>query len=55
MTNRRLLISAGLSQLIGLRCDQSDRIYLCLPLYHGTGLCFGFGAAALWCLRHRAP
>lgn len=47
VTNRRLLISAGLSQLIGLRCDESDRIYLCLPLYHGTGLYFGFGAAAL--------
>ena len=47
VSNRRLLISAGLSHLLGLRCNEQDRIYLCLPLYHGTGLFLGFGAALL--------
>ncbi len=47
MSHRRLLLSATLSQVVGLRCDETDRIYLCLPMYHGTGLFLGFGAAAL--------
>lgn len=47
VSNRRLVLSAALSQLVGLRCDQHDRIYLCLPLYHGTGLFLGVGAAVL--------
>ncbi|MAT92128.1 MAG: long-chain-acyl-CoA synthetase [Halioglobus sp.] len=45
ISNRRLLISAALSWVGGLRCTERDRIYLCLPLYHGTGLFLGVGAA----------
>ena len=47
MSNRRFLQMAGLSHIAGLRCTHSDRIYLCLPLYHGTGLIIGAGAAML--------
>ncbi|AQA18408.1 hypothetical protein BST95_09340 [Halioglobus japonicus] len=47
VSNKRLLLSAGLSSLVGLRCDEHDCIYLCLPLYHGTGLFLGAGAAFL--------
>ena len=45
MSNKRYLLSAGLSAIGGLRCDENDCIYLCLPLYHGTGLFLGVGAA----------
>lgn len=45
MTNRRYLGSAGLSHLAGLRVTETDCIYLCLPLYHATGLLIGIGAA----------
>lgn len=45
ISNRRLLFTAALSYLTGLQCTQKDCIYLCLPLYHGTGLFLGVGAA----------
>ncbi len=45
LSNRRYLASGALSQIAGLRCTEEDRIYLCLPLYHGTGLIIGVGAA----------
>lgn len=47
MSNRRFLQMASLSHIAGLRCKQSDRVYLCLPLYHGTGLIIGVGACML--------
>jgi citronellyl-CoA synthetase len=45
LSNRRYLGSGALAQIAGLRCTEQDRIYLCLPLYHGTGLIIGVGAA----------
>lgn len=45
MTNRRFILSSLTASLGGLRCDVNDRIYLCLPLYHGTALFLGAGAA----------
>ncbi len=44
-SNRRFLASAGMSHWAGLKCTEKDRLYLCLPLYHGTGLIVGAGAA----------
>jgi len=45
LSNRRYLGSATLSHKAGLKCSEKDRIYLCLPLYHGTGLMIGAGAS----------
>ena len=45
LSNRRYLSSARLSSKAGLRCTSRDRLYICLPLYHGTGLMIGAGAA----------
>lgn len=45
LSNRRYLISATMSFSGGLLCDEYDCIYLCLPLYHGTGLFLGVGAS----------
>lgn len=45
VSHRRLLASAQGSYLGGLQCTEKDCIYLCLPLYHGTGLFLGVGAA----------
>jgi len=45
ITNRRFLLSSAASYMAGLKCNQDDCIYLCLPLYHGTGLFLGAGAA----------
>lgn len=45
ISNRRFLISAALSYKGGLKCKENDCIYLCLPLYHGTGLFLGVGAS----------
>jgi citronellyl-CoA synthetase len=45
ITNRRFLLAAALSYKGGIKCKESDCIYLCLPLYHGTGLFLGVGAS----------
>ena len=45
LSNRRYLASAQLAGKAGLRCTAADRLYICLPLYHGTGLMVGAGAA----------
>ena len=45
VSNRRFLMNAALAGTAGLRCTVDDRIYICLPLYHGTALLIGAGAA----------
>ncbi len=45
ISNRRYLISADMAGTGGLKCETQDRIYLCLPLYHATGLLLGVGSA----------
>ncbi|MFT7652611.1 MAG: citronellyl-CoA synthetase [Limisphaerales bacterium] len=45
LSNRRSMNASGLSAKAGLKLKPKDRIYLCLPLYHGTGLMVGAGAA----------
>ncbi|MEZ5549435.1 MAG: long-chain-acyl-CoA synthetase [Pseudomonadales bacterium] len=45
MSNRRFLASAGLSHKALFKCTEKDRMYVCLPLYHATGLMIGVGAA----------
>lgn len=45
VSNRRLLQASSLAHIAGLQCHERDVIYLCLPLYHGTGLFCGVGAA----------
>lgn len=45
VSNRRLLASSAASYKVGLRCTVDDCIYLCLPIYHGTGLFLGVIAA----------
>ena len=45
LSNKRYLAAGSMSSIAGLRLTPKDRIYLCLPLYHGTGLMVGAGAA----------
>ena len=45
LSNRRYLTNAYLAGKAGLRCTERDRLYICLPLYHGTALMVGAGAA----------
>ena len=45
LSNRRYMASGALAHKAGLKCSEKDRIYVCLPLYHGTGLMIGMGAA----------
>ena len=45
MSNARFLTTSRLVHAAGLRCTEKDCIYLCLPLYHGTGLIIGMGPA----------
>ena len=45
LSNRRYLIGADMAAIAGFKATEQDRLYLCLPLYHGTGLMIGVGAA----------
>jgi len=45
LSNRRYMMSGAMAHKAGLRCSEKDRLYICLPLYHGTGLMIGLGAA----------
>ena len=45
VSHRRFLLAAGMSAKYLLRIKKKDRMYNCLPLYHGTGLMIGLGAA----------
>ena len=45
VSNRRFLMNAALAGKAGFRSTPSDRIYICLPLYHGTALLVAAGAA----------
>ncbi len=45
LSNRRYMMSGALAHKAGLKCSEKDRLYICLPLYHGTGLMIGMGAS----------
>ncbi|MBT7334616.1 MAG: long-chain-acyl-CoA synthetase [Gammaproteobacteria bacterium] len=45
MSNRRFLMAADMVSQAGLKCTEKDRLYICLPLYHATGLMIGVGSA----------
>lgn len=57
MSNGRLLRASAVSYKVGLRCNVNDCIYLCLPIYHGTGLFLGvisaFSTGASMLIRRR--
>ena len=42
---RRILAAGSSFSKIGVRAKPSDRIYLCLPLFHGTGFMCGVNSA----------
>ena len=44
LTHRKFLYGAGGMAVLALRAGPSDRLYNCLPLFHGTGLVVGAGA-----------
>ncbi len=44
VSNRRTMMSS-LSMGGAMKCTQDERIYVTLPLYHGTGLMLGVGSA----------
>ena len=47
LSNRRHLMSSNMASNAGFLCDENDVIYVCLPMYHGTGLMLGIGAALM--------
>ena len=47
VSHRRFLSTGLTTWRLGLKSDENDRLYICLPLYHGTGLMVGF-CSALW-------
>ncbi|MGE0622994.1 MAG: long-chain-acyl-CoA synthetase [Pseudomonadales bacterium] len=44
MSNRRFMQSSALAHRALYRCTEKDRFYVCLPLYHATGLMIGMGS-----------
>ena len=44
-SHRRLIPTAAMAAHLVLRIEQKDRMYNCLPLYHGTGLAIGLASA----------
>ncbi len=47
VTNRRILSTGRLSAQYLAKLDANDRMYNCLPLFHGTGMVVGLSAAFL--------
>jgi citronellyl-CoA synthetase len=47
VSHRRFLTTGLTTWRLGLKSNENDRLYICLPLYHGTGLMVGF-CSALW-------
>ncbi len=47
VSHRRFLATGATACKVGFKSKHTDRLYLCLPLYHGTGLMVGFGST-LW-------
>jgi len=47
ITHRRYLFTAYTFCHVGFHSSAEDRIYLCLPLYHGTALTAGIGTSLL--------
>jgi citronellyl-CoA synthetase len=45
VTHKRIFTGAQFSHTALLRLKRNDRVYNCLPLYHGTGLIIGLSAA----------
>ena len=45
LSNKRVMLSSAMASNMLLRINSSDRLYNCLPLYHGTGLMVGLAAA----------
>ena len=43
VTHKKFINSAGTMAVMAFRARATDRLYNCLPLYHGTGLMVGFG------------
>ena len=44
VSNWRCLMGGGAAARGGLRITEKDRLYCCMPLYHGSALIIGFGA-----------
>ncbi len=47
VSHRRFLATGLMTWRLGLKTTEKDRLYICLPLYHGTGLMVGF-CSAVW-------
>ncbi len=45
VSHKRIMPAALMSAALLQRIDQNDRMYNCLPLYHGTGLIVGLASA----------
>jgi citronellyl-CoA synthetase len=45
LSHRRFLMGGAATSAAGLKSSEQDRLYLTLPLYHGTGLMIGLGSA----------